>query len=106
MDKPFTVNQGRPISRFFTIAIPYPGSAPAFGTQVICRNRKNNTQITAVCRDYFTYHWKELPNSFCKLQYGVETSRLREELEKKFPEFQGKEQVRFLLLEEIGDGLH
>ncbi len=101
MEDPFIINQGRPASRYFTIAVSHPGGSPAIGRRVVCRNLKDNTQVKAICLDYFTFLWAEVPESFCLLNYGVNSLKLKNALEDKFPDFRGKDYVRFLLLEAI-----
>ena len=101
MEELFIINQGRPLSRYFTIAVAHPGYSPEIGKRVLCRNMKTNSQTLAVCRDYFTFEWIHIPDSFCLLQYGINSLKLKTALEDSFPEFREKDQVRFLLLEEI-----
>jgi len=97
----FVINQGRPSSRYFVVATAFPGSSPEIGKRVVCRNLKANSQTIAVCRDYYTFEWIKIPDSFCLLHYGINSLKLKTVLENSFPEFREKEQVRFLLLEEI-----
>ena len=100
MEEPFVINQGRPSSRYFAVAVAYPGHSPVIGSTVVCRNVKTKTEVKAVCRDYFTYEWIHLPDSFCLLQYGLNSLKLKKALEDNFPEFRDKPEVRFLLLEQ------
>ena len=101
MEEPFIIDQGRPSSRYFTVAVAHPGHSPKIGRTVICRNAKTNTEVKAVCRAYFTFEWIEIPDSFCLLQYGLNSLKLKTALEENFPEFRDKDQVRFLLLEQF-----
>ena len=100
--QPFIIHQGRPAkSKYFVAAMAYPGDSPPVGNTVVCRNPKTAKETTAICHGHFTYEWIRIPDSFCQLNYGVNSFKLKTALEENFPEFRDKELVRFLLLEEI-----
>lgn len=94
-----TIYRGRPRSNYFVLPVAMPGHSPGIGSDVVAINPRTSEKIRARCHDYFTYPWKELPDSFCLLHYGITKGKLRVALEEKFPEFRGKEMVRFLMLE-------
>lgn len=94
-----TIYRGRPRSNYFVLPVAIPGQSPQIGSDVVAINPRTNEKIQARCHDYFTYLWDELPDSFCLLNYGITKGKLRVALEEKFPEFRGKNMVRFLMLE-------
>ena len=94
-----TIHRGRPRSNYFVLPVAMPGHSPGIGSDVVSINPRTREKIRARCHDYFTYLWEELPDSFCLLNYGIPRDKLRLALEEKFPEFRGKDIVRFLMLE-------
>ncbi len=95
-----TIYRGRPRSNYFVLPV-VPGQSPGIGSEVVSINPRTREKVQTICRDYFTYLWKDIPNSFCLLNYGITKAKLRQALEEKFPEFRGTEQFRFLMLEAI-----
>lgn len=101
------IYQGKPQSRYFVVPVAIPEKSPRIGSRVTSINPRTKETISAVCRDYFTYPWDQVPDSFCLLNYGISRDKLRLALEEKFPDFRGKEQVRFLMLETVeGENQH
>lgn len=95
-----TINQGRPHSSYF-VAFNPPDTPVAINEEIVCMHPKTKEQTRAVCVEYFTQPWAQLPDSFCLLQYGSIARDLREAVESKYPESKNTELVRFLLLREI-----
>lgn len=95
-----TITQGRPRSSYF-VAFNPPDSPVAIDEEIICHNPRTQEQTHAVCVEYFTQCWSQLPDSFCLLNYGRIARELREEIETKYPGTANSATVRFLLLREI-----
>jgi len=96
---PFLINQGRPSSKYFTLAVV--GKIPKQGDEVLCKNHRKKNETRAVVRGHFRYLWAQIPDSFCLLNYGMNSLKLKTALENSFPEFRNREEVVFLLLEEV-----
>jgi len=94
------IPQGRPKPSYFVAFLP-PGISVKIDEEIVCQNPRTNETTPAVCVEYFTQTWDQLPDSFCLLQYGRIARELREEIEIKYPESKQSATIRFLLLREI-----
>lgn len=102
MSEPITINQGRPQSKYFTLA--YPGKINfEMDQEFICINPKTKSETRARYHGYFRYLWSEMPDSFCLLHYGIPTHKLKSALENAFPEFRSCIKITFLLLEDMNN---
>jgi len=95
-----TINQGRPKSSYF-VAFQPPGVSVQIEEEIVCVNPRTNEQTTAVCVEYFTQSWSQLPDSWCLLNYGRIARELREEIENKYPDTKNSATIRFLMLREL-----
>jgi len=93
------ITQGRPKSSYF-VAFQPPGVSVEIEEEIVCVNPRTNEQTTAICVQYFTQPWSQLPDSWCLLQYGRIARELRDEIENKYPESKQSATVRFLMLRE------
>ncbi len=94
------IPQGRPQSSYF-VAFNPPGVSVKIDEEIVCVNPRTQQETNAVCVEYFTQSWDQLPDSFCLLQYGRIAAELRQEIENKYPESTKSATIRFLLLREI-----
>ena len=93
------IPQGRPKSSYF-VAFEPPGISVAIEEEIVCTNPRTQEKTTAVCVNYFTETWEQLPDSWCLLNYGRIARELREEIEKKYPDTKKSASIRFLMLRE------
>lgn len=93
------IDQGRPSSRFF--AICYPGKLPDRGEKIICENPRTKEKIQAIWHDQWNYPWPDYPESFALMTYGLPKDKLRDALERKYPELKTAKTFRFVMFEEI-----
>lgn len=105
------ISHGIPDHPFFAIAQP-PSAAkptvdelePNYKKPVIeLQDPKTSKKISAELQSIWTVTTAELENlnSFCLLVYGIESKKLLKVLEKRYPEIQEKQTVRFLLLKKL-----
>jgi hypothetical protein len=94
------INQGRAKSPYF-VAFQPPDVSVEIEEEIVCVNPRNNEQTTAVCVQYFTQPWSQIPDSWCLLNYGRIARELRAEIENKYPETKKSATIRFLMLREI-----
>jgi len=94
------IPQGRPKSSYFVAFLP-PGFSVEIEEEIVCVNPRTNEQTTAVCVQYFTQPWEQLPDNWCLLNYGRIARELRAEIENKYPDSKKSANVRFLMLREI-----
>jgi len=95
-----TISQGRPKSSYF-VAFQPPDVHVEIEEEIVCINPRTNDQTLAICVQYFTQPWSDLPDSWCLLNYGRITRELRDEIENKYPETKNSATIRFLMLREI-----
>lgn len=94
------IPQGRPRSSYFVAFLP-PGVSVEIEEEIVCANPRTSEQTAAVCVQYFTQPWSQIPDSWCLLNYGRIARELRQEIENKYPESKNSATVRFLMLREI-----
>lgn len=93
------IPQGKPTSGHFVVAFP-PNKAKPVNETVVCKHPTTGKETTGKCVAVFHEQWEHVPDSFSLLTYGVTASKLREGLEKSFPDFRDQQEVIFLLIKE------
>lgn len=105
------IEHGIPDHPYFAIAQPlsvFQPTVDALNPDYIkpildLQDPKSKDKYKAELHGTFTYELKDFEqmNSFSLLVYGIEAKKLLKVLEKRYPEIQQTQKVRFLLLKKI-----
>lgn len=105
------ISHGMPDHPFFAIAMPPSVVKPSieeldpdYKKPVLeLQDPKTSNKISAELQGTWTVSTIEFEkmNSFCLLVYGIESKKLLKVLERRYPEIQEKQTVRFLLLKKL-----
>lgn len=98
-----TIPHGIPKHNYFAIAQPpTPGAySDKVGKEIVIKNPKTDDECKVLIEEIWRLKIKDIPDSFCKLTYGLNKAKLMAVLKNKYPLIETKQEVQFLLLKKI-----
>lgn len=99
------IHQGKSARKYFVIARPYPSDPKEIkpGETLLLRHPRSQNECTVEVSKthWWQFLWADVPDSFCLLNFGINTAELRQQLEANYLEFKNSEYVKFWLVEEV-----